>query len=164
MQVRTANQDDIAKISALLERCYPVLMTDAYDAETLELALPVMTKANPKLVSTNRFYVVDHGTLIVGCGGWSVDTPGTGITTEKTAHIRHFAVDPNFDRRGIGKSIYARCKLEAAKAGMSVFEAFSSLNAERFYQSMGLNRIDQYDIPMGKNVNFPIVHMKGPIS
>ncbi len=163
MQPRKADQKDIEAISALLARCYPVLMRGAYAPETLAVALPVMIKANPDLISTGRFYVVDQGDLIVGCGGWSIETPGTDAIIKDIAHIRHFAVDPAFGRQGIGQSIYRQCERDALAAGMKKFQTFSSLNAESFYQSMGLRRLKQFDIPMGEAANFPVVHLEGPI-
>ena len=162
MQLRMAKIKDMDAISGLLERCYPVLMSEAYATDVLASALPIMMKANPQLIASGRFYLVENDELVIGCGGWSFDTPGTGSIIEGVAHVRHFAVDPKHARKGIGQAIFKRSAFDAHKAGAPVFQAYSSLNAERFYQSMGLKRLDQINVSMGEDIEFPIVHMEGP--
>ena len=164
MNVRVADNSDIEGITALLERCYPVLMSTSYEQEVLAIALPAMTKANPHLISTGQFYLVEYEGIVVGCGGWSFDTPGTGKIIEGVAHVRHFAVDPEHGRKGIGQAIFQHCARSASKAGANKIQAFSSLNAEPFYRSMGLNRLDQINVLMGKEIEFPVVFMEGLLS
>lgn len=163
MQVRVANSTDIAGISALLQRCYPVLMGKAYTPEVLSVALPAMIEANPKLISTDRFYIVEQQQSVIGCGGWSFDTPGTGEIIDGVAHIRHFAVDPEHGRKGIGQAIFQQCAKKASDAGAKTFQAFSSLNAEPFYQRMGLDRLKLINVQMGQEIEFPVVFMEGAL-
>ena len=42
--------EDDARLSDLLEACYPALMPAGYDQATLDLVLPLMTRANPALL------------------------------------------------------------------------------------------------------------------
>ena len=163
MQVRVAKSTDIVGISALLSRCYPVLMSKAYAPEVLSVALPAMIEANPQLISTGRFYIAEQERAIIGCGGWSFDTPGTGAVVDGVAHIRHFAVDPEHGRNGIGQAIFQLCKEAAIAAGAKKFQAFSSLNAESFYQRMGLNRLKLINVQMGQEIEFPVVFMEGAL-
>ena len=162
MQVRLANRADTEAIEALLNRCYPVLMKTAYDDTVLASALPVMTKANPELIDAQTFYVVALDGVLVGCGGWSPETPGRGSVVEGLAHIRHFAVDPDHNKKGIGKMIFQQSARAASASGATRLQAFSSLNAEPFYYRMGLRRIELMDISMGDGVRFPISFMEGP--
>ncbi len=162
MQIRLANKADIEAIEALLNRCYPVLMKPAYEESVLSKALPVMTKANPKLIDARAFYVAELDGEMVGCGGWSPDRPGDGSVIEGLAHIRHFAVDPDHNRKGIGKVIFQYSAQAAKMSGASRLQAFSSLNAEPFYHRMGLKRLELIDISMGEGVRFPVSFMEGP--
>ena len=51
-----------------------------------------MTQANATLISARTYYlaVSDNG-LVVGCGGWTRERPGSGEVEPALAHIRHFA-------------------------------------------------------------------------
>jgi hypothetical protein len=44
-----------------------------------------------------------------------------------------------------------------------MFQAYSSLNAEPFYASLGLTRIKQIDLPRPSTVPIPAILMEGPI-
>jgi N-acetylglutamate synthase-like GNAT family acetyltransferase len=90
--------------------------------------------------------------MLVGCGGWTREQPGDGITKEGIGHIRHFATHPEWIRRGIGRAIYQRCEADARKAGITRFECYSSLNAEVFYSALGFERIRPVDLEMTANV------------
>lgn len=163
MQVRTATEHDFAGIDALLAASYTQLMASAYGAAVLSVALPAMTKAQPKLIASQRFYVVQNGADIVGCGGWSLETPGSGERIDGLAHIRHFASDPNTLGRGIGRVLFERCASDARAAGLVKLQALSSLNAEPFYARMGLQSLRRIEIPMGSVGAFPVVLMEGPL-
>ncbi|MEJ6399011.1 GNAT family N-acetyltransferase [Yoonia sp. 208BN28-4] len=163
MQVRVAKTDDVSNIEALFHRSYSVLMAQAYSSELLAIALPAMIRANPALIASENFFAVEDAGTIIGCGGWSLDAPGSGVTTSGLAHIRHFAVDPEHGRRGVGRAIFSECAKSAVMKGAVNFQALSSLNAEGFYARMGLKKLDLIDIPMGVAVLFPVVLMEGAI-
>ena len=136
-------------------------MSQAYSSEVLAIALPAMTRANPNLVNSGTFYVVEILGTIAGCGGWSFEAPGSGITTSGLAHIRHFAVDPQHVGNGIGRAIFEYSSKCAANLGANSFQALSSLNAEPFYARMGLKRLELISIPIGSTAKFPVVLMEG---
>lgn len=163
MHVRVADNRDLQGIGVLLRRSYPVLMKRAYAPDVLALALPLMTQANPDLVSSGRFYVAEDGGAIVGCGGWSFFAPGTGATVDGLVHARHFAVDPDRVGTGVGRAIFDRSAMDAPLAGAIRMQAFSSLNAEPFYRKMGLQRRALIEIPIGPGVAFPAILMDGPL-
>lgn len=163
MQIRTATEQDFAGIDAVLAASYRQLMAPAYDPTVLSVALPAMTKAQPGLIASERFYVAQSDGDIVGCGGWSLEAPGSGDRTDGLAHIRHFATDPNTLGRGIGRAVFDRCATDARAAGMVNLQALSSLNAEPFYARMGLLTLKRIDIKMGSVGSFPVVLMEGPL-
>lgn len=138
-------------------------MAAAYDADVLAAALPFMTKAQLDLLTSGTFYVAEEADRIIGCGGWTLGAPGSGQISEGLAHLRHFAVDPERARTGVGRLIFEECTRAAPQAGAFRFQAFSSLNAETFYARMGLQRLDIITVPTREDVALPVVLMEGPV-
>jgi len=148
--LRVARPEDHAAVSDLLSRSYSILMAPAYPADLLALALPVITKANPALLASGRYAVVETGDgMLVGCGGWSRERPGSGEITPGLAHIRHFAIDPARLRCGLGRRLYDWCEHAARGEDMKAFECHSSLNAEPFYRALGFARVGTLNIDFG---------------
>jgi hypothetical protein len=84
-EVRIASPQDAEAVSALLAASYPLLMAFGYDPILFARALPVLTKANPALLSTRTWYVVEAlgaDDRLVGCGrchsGPMVSAPSLG--------------------------------------------------------------------------------------
>lgn len=122
-----------------------------------------MTRANPALLRSGRYYVAEtaEGT-IVGCGGWSQGRPGTNEVEAGLAHIRHFGTHPDWTKRGIGRAIYQSCEDAARAAGFDAFECHSSLNAEKFYHSLGFDRVRFMDIELdcGRVLRAVLMHRR----
>jgi len=146
-EVRVASPNDAAAVDRLVQASYPKLMAASYDQESLAPALTLMTKANPSLLTSGTYYVAEVSPgFLVGCGGWTLERPGTRTIEPRIGHIRHFAVDPSWTRRGIGRAIYDVCETAARAAGIMAFECYSSLNAEKFYAALGFKRIRELDV------------------
>ena len=163
MQIRPSTPEDFSAVEALLGRSYPALMAAAYEESVLARALPRMTKANPELLASGTFYLAEEEGEVVGCGGWTFAEPGSGRLVDGLAHLRHFAVDPARARSGIGRLIFDECARIAAERQARRLQAFSGLNAEPFYASMGLKRLDIVHVPMGDGVVLPVVLMERAI-
>ena len=163
MKVRRTYPDDAPRIDDLLERAYPKLMAEAYREEVLSAALPFLKKSNTELLKSGTYYVAVESDRILGCGGWTLEHPGSSEVTLGIAYLRHFATDPTFVRQGVGRLIFSECARAAARAGAKMFQAYSSLNAEPFYESLGLTRLTQIDLPMRLTVPIPAILMEGPI-
>ena len=165
MQValRIATPEDAPLVRAVLEDSYPALMADAYPAELLAWAMPLITRPHPRLLAEGTYYLAEVDGEIAGCGGWSFWEPGGAATKRGLAHIRHFAVCESWSGRGVGRAIYARCETDAHAAGADRFDVQSSLNGEAFYARLGFERIALIDVPMGPDLTFPSVLMRRPI-
>ena len=123
-----------------------------------------MTKANPKLLESGTYYVAESKDGdIVGCGGWTIERPGDEVIEPGVGHIRHFGTHPSWTMYGIGKGIYAACEAKARSAGITSFECFSSLNAEKFYSALGFKSVRRIDVELRDGVYFPGVLMRRPI-
>ena len=163
--IRAASPADTDAVSILLEASYSLLLASSYDRSTLDLALSYMVKANPKLLASGTYYVPElKPRTIVGCGGWTAAKPGTGEIVESEAHIRHFAVHPDWIKSGIGTALLTRCINDARLGGVHKLHCFSTLNAELFYRGLGFETIDLINVPMTPTVNFPAVLMQLEIS
>lgn len=163
--IRIAGTADDAMVSEVLRRSYTALMPDGYEAETLQVALPLMVKANPVLLRSGTYYLAetDDG-IAVGCGGWTAERPGSGEITPGLGHIRHFATHPDWLGRGVGKMIFDHCADVARVSGITEFECYSSLNAEKFYAALGFVRVKKMEVPMGPTARFPSIVMRKTLS
>jgi len=160
--LRIATTGDLSGIGAVYEASYPVLMARAYDPQVLHDALPLMVRANPKLIGADRFWIAATSDgRIVSCGGWSLERPGSGEAEAGLGHIRHFATHPDWTGRGLATAIFRRCATAAKDNGVTQLECYSSLNAEGFYRSVGFVTVEHATVPMGPTVNaFPVVRMR----
>lgn len=86
--------------------------------------------------------------LIVGCGGWTPQRPGTGAVERNLGHLRHFGTHPDWVRRGVGCALYALCETSARSHGVTTLECYSSLNAERFYAALGFESIGRINLEL----------------
>lgn len=158
--IRPAVAADAEAVSAVLHASYSVLLADCCDPGLLVAALPMMNRANPRLLACGTYYVAElEGQRIAGCGGWTRERPGTGQCQDGVGHIRHFATDPGFLRRGIGNALMARCIDESESHGIYTLECFSTLTAEAFYAAAGFRTLGRFDVEFPNGVKFPSLHM-----
>ena len=158
--LRTAAPADEAAVSDLLLKSYTGLLRPAYDSVTLEQALPLITQANPKLLSSGSYYVaVDRDGAIVGAGGWSKHSPTGHGETASNGNIRHFGTDPDQARKGIGRALMERCLQDAAAAGLEELNCYSTLNGEAFYAACGFRTVEPFTVRLPGGVAFPSVRM-----
>ena len=131
-------------VDALLQASYPTLMASAYDEVLLAPALELMTKANILLLTSGTYYVAESpGAMVIGCGGWSLERPGSGTVEPNLGHIRHFYTHPDWRNRSIGRAIFRLCETKARSAGITSFES-----------------IRRTDIELGPNAHLPAVVMR----
>jgi len=123
---------------------------------------------------------------IVGCGGWTArrpekTEPNRHLANSSNAakpshhavqdealvpHLRHFAVHPDYARRGIGKAIWQRCYHDIARQFVQenrpfpVMEVFSSRTAESFYASLGFRLVKRMDLEMKPGIFLPVLLMR----
>jgi N-acetylglutamate synthase-like GNAT family acetyltransferase len=162
--VRVARPDDLKPVDELLKASYPALMASAYDPGLLAPALKLMTRANPTLLISGTYYVAESASgLIVGCGGWTRERPGTTTVESSLGHIRHFGTHPDWARRGVGRAIYQLSENAARAAGVKTFEAYSSLNGESFYRALGFDRVREMDMELNPQVSLRAVLMRRDI-
>ncbi|WP_163270448.1 GNAT family N-acetyltransferase [Chelativorans alearense] len=161
--IRVATPGDLDILSDLIAASYATLADGSYEPEKLAKALPIMSQANPKLLASGTYFVVVADGEPAGCGGWTMEKPGTGEIEEGVAHIRHFATHPAHLRKGIARMLVERCLAEAAAAGMRLIKSQSTLPAERFYASVGFRPIRRIEVEFAPGIALPAVEMEREI-
>jgi N-acetylglutamate synthase-like GNAT family acetyltransferase len=160
IRLRVAGSADADKVGALLAASYSRLLCARYDSDTLGRALPFLTRANSALLTSGTYYVAERQpSNIIGCGGWTTACPGSEEIIEGEAHIRHFAIHPEWVRCGIGTSLLTRSFSDARRLGIRKLHCFSTLNSELFYRASGFDTVGPIDVPMGTSLKFPGVLM-----
>ncbi len=162
--IRPATLDDTDAVGEVLSRSYPALLAPHYDADLLSQALPLLTRANPRLIASGTYYVAaEEGGRLLGCGGWTRERPGTGEIVAGLGHLRHFAVEAAFAGLGIGKRLLAHSLAEARAQGIGAVECYATLGAEPFYRSAGFVTVKPIDVAMGP-LSFPSLLMTRELS
>lgn len=161
LKVRIATPDDARAISGVLSASYSTLYRGWYEDEVLARALPAMTRANPALLASGRYFVVELDGRVAACGGWSAERP-TGGRIPRLSHLRHFATDPDHINRGCGGAIIGRCMDEARGEGFEEMEVISSLTAEAFYARHGFRQLAIVQQRMG-GADFACMLMRRPL-
>eukprot|EP00980_Cylindrotheca_fusiformis_P007842 scaffold1669_cov129-Cylindrotheca_fusiformis.AAC.53 len=162
--VRPSNVEDKDAVEALLNKSYENLLSKDYDAGLLAVALPKLCNARLELLTCSTWYVAEEpgSRKIVGCGGWTPKSP----FGEDIPHLRHFATDPGYLRRGVARALWERTWNDwcayAGKEEKPDMEVFSTLTAESFYESLGFEKMKEIMIPLGEDCPFPAIQMRRP--
>ncbi len=85
------------------------------------------------------FSVVDCSGAIAGVGALHFYTPDSG-------EIRSLAVEPKWQKHGVGKRIIQALEEEAREFGLQAVFAFTYV--DRFFEKLGYTRIDRSDLPL----------------
>ncbi|WP_380993772.1 GNAT family N-acetyltransferase [Sedimentitalea sp. HM32M-2] len=148
--------NDLADVDALLARVYPRLLKPDYPPSVLVTALPIISRANPALLSSGTYHVaVTELDALVGAGGWTRDRSDAEL-----GHIRHVVTDDRLLRRGIGRAVVAHSLNEAREAGMVRMECWSTRTAEPFYAALGFVTRGPMEIELRPGIAFPALRMQ----
>lgn len=138
-------------------------MPAAYREETLLAVLPIVTRPNPRLLSSGTYYLAEISGKLIGCGGWSFERPGVGNIEDRLAHIRHFAVHPDHTGQGVGRVLLQRCIQQAGANRVERLECYSTLNAEAFYAASGFKTMRFENVVLAGGANIPSILMERAI-
>ncbi len=160
LTVRRAAPEDLGVIDALLARSYPALLKADYPPSVMVTAVPLIAKAQPKLVRSGQYFVVEEPCgAIRAAGGWSFAAPGGGAARPGLAHIRHVVTDPARTRRGYARSLIDRVLEEAHATGATAVECLSTRTAEPFYAALGFNMVRPVLVALRPGITFPALRM-----
>ncbi|WP_420860937.1 GNAT family N-acetyltransferase [Algirhabdus cladophorae] len=154
--IRPGTPADTSQVDALLARTYPALLKADYAPSVLVTAIPVISRARPELMRCGTYYVaLTHGGNLVGAGGWTPDKSDPTL-----GHIRHVVTDLDYLRQGIAGVLMQTSFQSAQEAGCTKMECWSTLTAERFYQSQGFQTVGPMDVTLMGGISFPALRME----
>ena len=158
LTLRTATPADMAALDDLFARSYPALLKADYPPSLQVLALPLLSRANPRLLASGTYYVAEGADgALLGAGGWSRSGgPGRG-------QVRHVVTDKAHVRQGIGRQLLNHVMAEARRAGLRRLDCQSTLTAVPFYRACGFRALGRIDVPLGPGIVFPAVAMWTPL-
>lgn len=159
LRLRPATLADVAAVDALLARAYPRLLRADYAPSMMVMALPLISRAKPALVTCGTYFVVEQAGVIIGAGGWTRMHPGQGRMQAGLGNIRHVVTDDRQVRRGVGRALMTHVCASAAAAGVKRLECLSTLTARSFYQAMGFTETGPVLVPLGQGIDFPAIAM-----
>ena len=169
LTVRTATLADQPEVDSLLARSYPALLKADYAPSILVTAVPLIARAQPRLLASGTYYVVEGAGAILGAGGWTAAAPGNGARTaatghpgtghQGTGHVRHVVTDHRRVRQGVGRALMAHVVLTARIAGVGRLECLSTLTAVPFYAALGFRTLGPATVPLRPGIVFPAVAM-----
>lgn len=159
LKVRAATGADVAAVDALLARAYPRLLRPDYAPSMMVMALPLISRAKPALVTCGTYYVVELGGVIIGAGGWTRAAPGKGLARVGVGNIRHVVTDDRHVRRGVGRALMTHIFATAKAADVLRLDCLSTLTARPFYQTMGFVAAGAVTVSLAEGIDFPAIAM-----
>lgn len=157
--IRLAKPSDAHTVKAILEESYPILLAAAYKRDLLDLALPLLTSPNARLLASGTYFIAEANGEPAACGGWSAEAPRTDTVIAGLGHIRHFATVASKAGQGHGTKLYAACEVSARKRGIRRFQALATLSGEAFYHALGFKSVDLVKVTLAPDIVFPSVVM-----
>lgn len=156
LTIRHARPADLAAVDALLAASYPRLLAAAYPPSVMVTAVPLIARANPRLLASGRFFLAeDAAGTVRAAGGWSAAAPADG-----TGHVRHVVTDHRHTRRGIGRRLMDRVLSDAGAAGCTRLHCLATRSAVAFYAALGFVVLGPVEIALRPGITFPVVRMR----
>jgi len=159
-QLRKAGLRDRRALHELIVRSAMELQTPAYSRAQIQAALGPVFGVDEQMIEDATYFVVQHDSDIVGCGGWSFrealfggrpagDTaPRILDPATDAARVRAFFVEPGFARQGIGTCILQACEEAIRAHGFERAEISATLLGEPLYRKFGFTTTGYYEITL----------------
>jgi GNAT superfamily N-acetyltransferase len=169
--IRKAEFKDIQVLEELIPESVRGLQARDYTSDQVEGALGTIFGVDRQLIRDGTYFVVEVGSRIVACGGWSRrktlfgsdDSPEKDDAcldpSKEPARIRAFFVHPAWARRGIGSLIVRTCEAAALAEGFLRLELVATLTGEPLYSAHGFQGEERFEVPLPNGATLPVVRM-----
>lgn len=170
--VRLAQEQDIPALERLIPLSVRGLQGSHYSPAQMEAAIGSVFGVDRQLIRDGTYFVVEEGTEVIGCGGWSKRKTLFGSDHHHAtrddaeldpgsdaARVRAFFVHPDHARRGIGRAIVEACESAIRTAGFKQIELAATLPGESFYRACGYVSGIREEVPLPNGLKLGIVRM-----
>jgi GNAT superfamily N-acetyltransferase len=166
---RTATLADAPRLAAVMEAAILDLQAGFLTAAQVA-ASRLMMGLDTTLITDGTYFVIEAGSEVAGCGGWSRratmyggdHSPGRDTALlrpgQDAARVRAMYTAPAFARRGVGRLILDLCHAAAQEEGFDRVELVASLAGEPLYRVAGYTPIERFEDDRGA-VPVPLVRM-----
>ncbi|HJW42650.1 MAG TPA: GNAT family N-acetyltransferase [Rhizomicrobium sp.] len=167
---RLAHPGDIALLKPLMERAIAQLLQPFLSPKQVAASFSVMG-LDSQLIVDGTYFVVECGSAIAGCGGWSRRaTLFGGDHTEgrdaalldparDAARVRAMYTDPAFARRGVGRLVLGLCEGAARREGFTRVELAATMAGVPLYRACGYGDIEAFETDTPSGVGVPLIRM-----
>ena len=136
MKIRRFEKTDAAAASRLIQECFLKLDIGGHTKRGIELQIEGNSPENlAKRVENIKYFVATENSKVIGICGYD------------TQKVHTLFVDVNFQKRGIGKKLLTAVLKDAQTEGLKSIVTWSTLYAERFYNSFGFNKVKEVFLP-----------------
>ena len=170
---RLAVLDDVPALTAVMDQAIEELQRAFLDDAQIESSRAIMG-IDTQLIDDGTYFVVEAGSAVAGCGGWSRratlygsdETPGRDSKlldpSVDPARVRAMYTSPAFARRGVGRLILSLCEAAAAREGFARLELMATLSGEPLYRAYGFEPLERVMDSTG-GAAVPLVRMGKPV-
>jgi GNAT superfamily N-acetyltransferase len=170
---RLAVTEDMPALSELMDLAISELQRGFLDDAQIESSRAIMG-IDTQLIEDGTYFVVESGSDLAGCGGWSRratlyggnQTPGRDSQlldpSIDPARVRAMYTHPAFARRGVGRLVLELCERAAAAEGFTRLELMATLSGEPLYTAYGFRPLERLEDATG-GPPVPIVRMEKPV-
>jgi GNAT superfamily N-acetyltransferase len=174
-RLRLATIDDEDAIGTLMESSIRDLFPHSYDARQTESSVLYIGEADRMLIEDETYFVIEAGSELVACGGWSRRDKlytGSGEAADdvrlldparEPARIRAMFVRSDWTRRGLGRRILEACEAAARTEGFRKLSLMATMPGLPLYEHYGFRLLDRTDILLPDGVTIACASMEMPI-
>jgi GNAT superfamily N-acetyltransferase len=174
--LRLARRDDIPAIDTLMKASIRQLFPAFYDERQTASSVDHIGHIDALLVDDGTYFVVEAGSEIVACGGWSRrDKLFTGSADQEgkarlldpateAARIRAMFVRADWTRRGLGTQILEAAEAAARAEGFRTVALMATLPGYQLYARHGYQERSRGPLALPDGVEVEGVEMDKPLA
>jgi GNAT superfamily N-acetyltransferase len=169
--IRLATPEDAGAIEELMRASIRAIFPAFYDARQVASSVEYVGRVDRQLIDDATYFVVDEGSALIACGGWSTrDKLYTGSDPDDdedrrldpdtdAAHVRAMFVRGDRTRRGLGTRILVASVTAARRAGYRRLTLMATLPGFELYERFGFHVVDRTEVRLPDGVMVGCVEM-----
>ncbi len=174
-RLRLARLDEADAVDALMKASIAAIFPRFYDEAQTQASVRYIASVDRTLIEDGTYFVLEAGTEIVGCGGWSRrDKLYTGSgeaagdarmldPATEPARVRAMFVRGDWTRRGLGSRILRACEEAARAEGFRVLALVATLPGVLLYERYGFVATENVTVTMPDGTAVAGFAMEKPI-